>query len=142
MKVTHHDPTEAMRIAEATTVAGFARMAVADVSGGDSDPTTYAVAYFIGPAPKPDPIKAVVVPTIHLNTVAPSDDPQPWEKPKYITVVASGKRPDGCAASVSYLTASVPEPQISESHLTAEQLDEVRAGSKIFIRLSVTGCGS
>ncbi|MFX0574847.1 hypothetical protein [Nocardia nepalensis] len=136
-------PSEARRIAEAATVAGFVRTAVVDASDGDNPP--YANAYFIRPAPKPDPLE-VVVPTIQLSAVAPLPAPEPWEKPRIYDVVAKGKRPDGCEASVTVV--SDPKPTVRDirgehsiSILTPEQLDEVRKGTKVFIQLTVVNCG-
>jgi hypothetical protein len=137
-------PSEARRIADAATVAGFARTAVVDVPDGDNPPE--AAAYFIGPVPKPDPLAVISVPTIQLNAIAPPPAPEPWEKPRYDVAVAKGQRPDGCGATVVF--DSDPRPSTldlrgehSITILTAEQLAEVHNGTRVFIELMVGGCG-
>lgn len=143
-QVEQDSPSEARRIAEAATVAGFVRTVVVDVSDGDNPP--YASAFFIGPAPRPDAVAVVAVPSIQLNAIAPPPAPQSWEKPRSYLVAAKGQRQDGCKASVTF--DSDPKPSVSHirgeesiSVLTAEQLDAVRNGTQVFIELSIGGCG-
>lgn len=137
-------PSEARRIAEATTVAGFVRTAVVNISGGENP--MHADAYFIGPAPRPDPIAIVSVPTIQLYAVPPPPAPPSWEKPRTYLVAAKGKRPDGCEASVTFesdpkTTAYSSGDEGWVTLLTAEQLEGVRNGTQIFINLAVGNCG-
>jgi hypothetical protein len=129
-------PSEARRIAEAATITGFVRTAVVDVPDSNA---TYADAYFIGPAPKPDTMPVVSVPTIQLNAVPPPPASPEWV---YRSIpVTKGERPDGCGATVAYTMHLNSDPRRSEFNLTAEQLDEVRNGTQVFIELSVGGCG-
>jgi len=177
-------PSEARRIAETTTVAGFVRTAIVDESDGDNPP--YANAYFIGPAPKPDPVAVVSVPTIQLREAGSPPIAPEWDKARYAggepaplrrssqhrrrsatsrprlqparhttahllkhdnaEALAKGRRPDGCEASVTFV--SDPEPStldIRGEHsiaiLKAEQLDEVRKGTSVFIKLTLDNCG-
>jgi hypothetical protein len=126
----------ARHIADSATVAGFVRVSVVDVyDGGNSSDAT---AYFIGPAPRPDPLVAVSVPTIKIAAVAPE-----MVVPGVRTsdVVARGQRSDGCGVSVSYPTGPIPDSEQSNWKLTAEQRDEVRKGTQALIALYVYNCG-
>ncbi|MFE9324656.1 hypothetical protein ACIHDR_17435 [Nocardia sp. NPDC052278] len=136
---------EAKRIAEAATVTGFVRMAIVDVPDGDNLPN--AAAYFIGPAPRPDPLAVVSVPTIPLTAADPPVAPA-WDPTKYVGIdypVATGRRADGCYASATFITNPKPSVEDFRRHsiavLAPEQLDEVRKGSKVFIELDISGCG-
>jgi hypothetical protein len=129
-------PSDARRIAEAAAVTGFVRKAVVDIPDSDNPP--YAEAIFIGPAPKPDPLTAVSVPTIRLQAVMPEPDPLPWKKTRYYFIVANGQRPDGCKATVAFNTD--PQPEDVNSILTAQQIEEVRNGTQILIELVVGDC--
>jgi len=129
-------PSEARRIAEAATVAGFVRAAVKDVPVGDSSP--WAEAIFIGPAPKPNILRVVSVPTIRLNAVAPQPAPPVGDKPLYYIVVAAGHRPDGCSVNVAFNLD--PKPEDVNSILTDQQVDDVRNGTRVLIELMVNGC--
>jgi hypothetical protein len=139
---------EARHIAEAATVAGFVRTAVVDESDGDNMPD--AAAYFIGPAPKPDPLAVVSVPTIQLEAADPAPVAPEWDKARYAGLdfpVAKGQRPDGCYVAVTFVSNPKPPTlDLSGKHsitiLTAEQLAEVRNGTRVFIELSVSGCES
>ncbi|MEC3918748.1 hypothetical protein [Nocardia sp. CDC160] len=62
---------EAHRIVEQATVAGFTRTGIINIDDGDNPPL--AQAYFIGPAPKPDVVTVVSVPTIQLKQVEGAD---------------------------------------------------------------------
>lgn len=131
------------KMVDSVTVTGFARTGVLDMSG-DRD-HAFAQAYFIGPAPKPDPLVSVSVPEVQLKAVAPPPDPQPWEKgtpwgrgaPTTI-LMAKGERPDGCNVGVSYVT----DPKQPGYQLTSEQADAVRAGTRVFLIVSVSNCGA
>jgi hypothetical protein len=136
---------EAKRIAEAATVAGFVRTAIVDMPAGDNLPN--ATAYFIGPAPRPDPLAIVSVPAIPLKAADAPVAP-PWDPNEYVGIdypVATGRRADGCYASVAFI--SNPKLSVNDFRrhsiaiLTPEQLDEVRNGTKVFIQLYVSGCG-
>lgn len=133
-------PSEARRIAEGTTVKGFVRTAIVDVP---DDNHTYANAFYIGPAPKPDPLAVVEVPTIQLSAVAAPAPVPSWDNDNRLTVVvAKGKRPDGCMASVAYSVHPEADPTRSSFNLTPEQLDAVRNGTQVFVQLTVSACGS
>ncbi|WP_433667492.1 hypothetical protein ACQP06_27885 [Nocardia sp. CA-136227] len=127
--------TPARRIAESVTVTGFVRTAVIDMPYNYDD-VTFAEAYFIGPAPAPDPLAVVTVPTIDLAAITP-----PIVAPAIgNAVVARGKRPDQCAASVSYLNPPVSDPAEPGWNLTPEQLDRIRTGAETFVVVHVYNC--
>lgn len=133
-------PTEARRIAESITVAGFSRTVVVDVIDSYS---SYARAYFIGPAPKPDPLAIIAVPTMQLHSQQSSPLRAQYEEFGAVEIVAKGQRGDGCEATVSFVanpiatTSAVPPVRI----LTDEQRAAVRSGSQILIGISVNNCG-
>ncbi|RMI35459.1 hypothetical protein EBN03_04160 [Nocardia stercoris] len=143
----HVRPTEARRLAEATTIAGFTRTAVVDDDHGDSP--TDATAYFVGPPPEPDPVKDVDIPTIPLSPAPPPPTAPEWDPTRYAGVdfaAAKGQRVDGCAAAVTFETH--PKQYLPEvggrktvRMLTDEQLAAVQAGSLIVIELLVANCG-
>jgi hypothetical protein len=131
-------PGEAERIAETTTVAGFVRAAVVDLDDGVTD------AYFIGPAPQPDPVSVVSVPTIRLSPVAPELDQASDPEPRHDQVVAKGQRRDGCGASV--VAESDPMSDLGPDWtrkitLTNDQLAAVRRGTKTLFVVGVFNCG-
>jgi hypothetical protein len=136
-------PSEARRIAEAATVTGFVRTAVVDMDDGDNPP--YAEAYFIGPAPKPDPLAVVSVPTIQLTADAPPSADYARRNPDVDSAVAGGKRPDGCAADMVFV--SNPTSTVygmggrDHSILTNEQLAAVHNHTAVVIELGVNNCG-
>lgn len=137
----HQDSSEARRIAESTSVTGFARTAVVDMSDGDNP--SNAQAFFIGPAPKPDPTAAVSVPTIPLTTIS---TPPPISYDGVSYPVAKGKRPDGCMATVVFESnpKSVVRSTVSNdlvTIVTPAQLDALRGGTQVLIRLNVSNCG-
>jgi hypothetical protein len=127
-------PSEARRLADAATVAGFVRTAVVDVNDGDD--ASVADAFFIGAAPKPNPLAVVAVPTIELKAL----DPPIVAPESGSAVVARGTRPDECAASVVFLAPPGSEPGKPDWHLTTQQLDNVRKGTQILIQLHVYNC--
>lgn len=129
-------PVEATRIAEATTVAGFSRTAITSYTDDDR---SFAHVYFIGPAPKPDPVAVASVPTIQLNGLTPPSSP-PGVDTK-VGVVAKGKRSDGCMASVSYPANLDLDARRSQFHLSAEQLAAVFKGEQVVIDVSIGNCG-
>ncbi|WP_153412784.1 hypothetical protein [Nocardia macrotermitis] len=139
---------EARRIAEAVTVSGAVRTAIVDVSDGDNLPT--ATVYFIGPAPKPNPVRAVSVPTIQLVAVPPPSSVPEWDETRDRGIdyaVATGRRPDGCYASVVFVSnpkSSVPDltGEHSIGILTASQLADIRSGAKVLTEVNVGPCGS
>jgi hypothetical protein len=140
-------PSGARRIADAVTVTGFVRAAVVDQSDGDSPP--YAQAFFIGPPPKPDPIRDVSVPTIRLAVADPPPAAPEWDKSKYVGVdfpVARGQRPDGCGSTVTFVAN--PKQSVRSlrgntmiSILTDAQLAAVRKGTDILVEVDVANCG-
>lgn len=134
-------PSETRRIAESVTVAGFVRTAVVDEADGDNP--SDANAYFIGPAPKPDAVTSVSVPTIRLSAVPPPYAPDLDDSgaPPLAYPVAKDERRDGCGASVSYPTEPASDRERSSWRLTAEQLDGVRRGTDVLVRVLVYGCG-
>ncbi|MGW4535392.1 hypothetical protein ACWEOI_31015 [Nocardia sp. NPDC004340] len=113
------------------TVAGFTRTKVIDVPHGDDAP--FAEAYFIGPAPKPDPLTAVTVPNIVLTAVEP---PPPAPESRAFAVVAVGHRSGGCGATVTFRS----DPYQGNFGLTPQQLDDVRKGTQVFIQIVIGGC--
>lgn len=134
-------PSQTWHLANSVAVAGFARIAVID----DPVNVPMAKAYFIGPAPKPDPLVAVSVPTIRLSASRVPDPALPHDTRSLMT--AGGFRPDGCGAIVSY--ESDPRPEIGyledEHHLsilTSQQTADVLNGTKVFIKVAVSDCGS
>ncbi|MGX1807504.1 hypothetical protein ACWIGI_17435 [Nocardia sp. NPDC055321] len=128
-----HRPTEARRIAEAVTVAGFTRTAVADQHNYDE--VTFASAWFIGPAPRPDPFTAVVIPGMELYPLTPPIVNQ-WE-----TIVARGRGPGACAASIWFATGFPSPDERSSTQLTDEQLALVRSGDLVLIVVHLFNCG-
>ncbi|MFJ4650930.1 hypothetical protein ACIP5Y_06600 [Nocardia sp. NPDC088792] len=134
---------EAHRIVEQATVAGFARTGIIAIDDGDNPPL--AEAYFIGPAPKPDVLTVVSVPTIQLKAVEDADAEWARQHPDVDYAVAHGERPDGCGAGVSFV--SNPTPTVKErgirdvTVLTDEQIAAVRNHTAVVIELSVGPCG-
>lgn len=129
-------PAEATRIADATTVTGFSRTAITSYTDDDR---SFAHVYFIGPAPKPDPVAVASVPTIQLNGVTPPSSPPGVDS--RVGVVAKGKRSDGCAASVSYPANLDLDARRSQFHLSAEQLATVFKGEQVVIDVNIGNCG-
>ncbi len=136
-------------IAETVTVSGFTRTTIIDLSDGDNLPL--ARAFFIGPAPRPDPLTVVSVPNFQLRAADPPPVPASWEDPnKYAGIdypAAIAQRPDGCYVAVGFDThPKVSAPDLSGKHtitiLTTEQLDNVLKGTQILIQLDVSGCPS
>ena len=136
-----NSPSEARRIAESATVAGFVRSAVVDMADGDNP--LMAEAYFVGSAPKPDPLAVVSVPTIQLKAV-----PSPPESPTWVYKsfpVAKGQGPDGCDVTVAFDSDPIRSTldlrgEKTITILTAEQLNAVHNGTQIFIKLIVGDC--
>ncbi|MCU1639894.1 MAG: hypothetical protein JWN03_169 [Nocardia sp.] len=140
----HNRPSEARRIADAATVAGFARTAIVDMDDGDNPP--YADAYFIGPDPKPDLLGVVSVPTIQLKAADSPSAEDERRNPDIDFAVVNGQRPDGCEASawfVSNPTSSAHGTKRNEwvSILSDEQLAEVRNHTAVVIELGIDNCG-
>ncbi|WP_429422149.1 hypothetical protein [Nocardia sp. GAS34] len=136
----HNRPSQTWHLTNSVTVAGFNRLAVID----DPVDVPMAVAYFIGPPPKPDPLAVVTVPTIQLATAPVPDLGRPHDTRSLVT--AGGFRPDGCGAIVSY--DSDPRPEVDfmkdEHHisiLTKQQITDVLNGTKVFIKIVVSDCG-
>lgn len=129
-------PVEATRIAEATTVTGFSRTAITSYTDDDR---SFAHVYFIGPAPKPDPVAVASVPTIQLNGV--TSPPNPPGVDIKVGMVAKGKRSDGCMASVSFPANLDLDARRSQFHLSAEQLAAVFKGEQVVIDVSIGNCG-
>ncbi|WP_147404326.1 hypothetical protein [Nocardia panacis] len=142
-----HQPTEARRLAEAASVVGFVRTAIIDVSDGDNPP--HATAFFIGPAPKPDALAVVSVPTIKLSPLEPPPYMSELEKKKYDDsdfAVAYGKRPDGCGAGVAFISNPKQwEYSLRGQHMieviSPEQIESVRRGASVFMELAIGNCG-
>ncbi|MFJ4659031.1 hypothetical protein ACIP5Y_47810 [Nocardia sp. NPDC088792] len=145
LEIGHNRPDEAARIAKAATISGFGRTGIADVLDNDNPPG--ADAYFIGPAPKPDPLAVVSVPTIQLEATDPPTAEYTRQHPDIDLPVAAGKRPDGCMASVTFIS-NPPSSVVSEgwgnhriSILTDEQLAAVRNHTALVIELLISNCG-
>jgi hypothetical protein len=140
-----HDPDGAKRLAEAATVAGFTRTAIIDEDSGANPPD--AEVYFIGPAPKPNPLAVVSVPTIQLKAADSPPAEYTREHPDVDLPVATGERPDGCMAAVVFV--SNPTSSVSSDFhgkhrvaiLTDAQLATVSDHTATVIRLVVSGCG-
>lgn len=133
-------PSEARRIAESVMVSGFTRTAVVDVLDRNS---SYATAYFIGPAPKPDPLEIINVPSMELSATAPPSRRSQYLDPPTSEIVARGQRADECHATVVFdtsprlSTSSAPPVQI----VTQDQWAAVRSGAQVFIEVLIGDCG-
>ncbi|MEV6065164.1 hypothetical protein AB0L82_01315 [Nocardia sp. NPDC052001] len=136
-------PNEARRIVEQATVAGFTRTGIVNIDDGDNPPL--AEAYFIGPAPAPDIVAVVSIPTIQLKRVEVADAGWAAQHPDVDYAVARGERLDGCGAGVSFF--SNPTPTVKDrgtrdvTVLTDEQIAAVRNHTAVVIKVSVGPCG-
>ncbi|APA99945.1 hypothetical protein NS506_05909 [Nocardia seriolae] len=143
LEYERHHPYEARSIVEQATVAGFIRTGIIAIDDGDNPPL--AEAYFIGPAPKPDVVAIVSVPTIQLQPVEVADAEWVRQHPDADYAVARGERPDGCGAGVSFFsnpTRTVKERGTRDvTILTDEQIAAVRNHTAVVIKLSVGPCG-
>ncbi|GAD84609.1 hypothetical protein [Nocardia asteroides] len=138
VEMSNDGPTEAVQLVDAATVAGFTRTAIVEVPDAY---TSGAAAYFVGPAPRPDVLAAVSIPTMSLTASQPRVD-VPGVADRSV-VVARGSRPDvddECGASVALLTPSTTEPSDPKWNLTQEQFNGVATKSLILIKISVYNC--
>jgi hypothetical protein len=150
-QVERNRPTEARRIAGAATITGFVRTAVLDTDYGGRIPQ--ADAFFIGPAPNPDVLMAVSVPTVRLTALDPPPAPDESAPPRDRLFAASGLSEDRCtSASVIFVVSDPPlsihsrrrrgtNPRGEEvTILTPAQQEAVRNHTAVLIDVSVSSC--
>lgn len=138
VEMSNDGPTEAVHLVNAATVTGFTRTATVEIPDAH---TSGAAAYFVGPAPSPDVLSAVSIPTMSLTASRPRMD-VPGVADRSV-VVARGARSDvddECGASVAFLTPSTTEPSDPKWNLTQEQFNGVATKSLILIKISVYNC--
>ncbi|WP_278260472.1 hypothetical protein [Nocardia sp. AG03] len=138
VEMSNDGPTEAVYLVNAATVAGFTRTATVEIPDAH---TSGAEAYFVGPAPSPDVLSSVSIPTMLLTASPPRIDvPGVAERSAVVARGARSDIDDECGASVALLTPGTTEPSDPKWNLTQEQINGISTKTLILIKISVYNC--